>query len=178
MKLDSVEISSEIHSPRASKKAPPASPNPKVVPLDAGDSPDLSPAATLEPLLLMVTAMNMADVANGARMPTVFNSWGQRVFEEFYFQGKMEADAGLPISAFMDRRNPNEAKCQSSFLQYIVGPLYAVGMRIWPEMDQPTAQLDANKKALEDRAAAAAASVAAAAAAAAAAWGGDSGAKP
>jgi len=172
-KLDSAEAA-PLTSPRSSKPPPIASPGSKVVPLvsgspqvplDPADSPtpvpDTSPAATLEPLLLMETAMKMADVANGARMPSVFNGWGQRVFEEFYLQGDMEAEAKLPISAFMDRRNPNEAKCQSSFLQYIVGPLYAVGKRIWPEMNGPTAQLEANKKALEERAAAAAAEAAA-----------------
>lgn len=63
-----------------------------------------------------------------------------------------KAKSGLPISSFMDRSNPKELQCQSSFLQYIVGPLYAVGKRIWPDMSSPAAQLEANKQDLENRA--------------------------
>ena len=157
--------------------------------------------------------MKMSDVANGARMPKVYDEWSARVFSEFYLQGDqevrgdcavcrvpcavcrvpcavscyalprpesgaseliwwhlttsshislltahaiMQAKAGLPISSFMDRSNPKELQCQSSFLQYIVGPLYAVGKRIWPDLSAPTTQLDANKQALEEKATAAA----------------------
>ena len=49
----------------------------------------------------------------------------------------------------MDRANPKELQCQTSFLQYIVGPLYTVGKRIWPDMSSPIAQLEANTAQLE-----------------------------
>jgi hypothetical protein len=52
----------------------------------------------------------------------------------------------------MDRTNPKELQCQTSFLQYIVGPLYAVGKRIWPNMSSPTAQLEANNQELKKKA--------------------------
>ena len=41
----------------------------------------------------------------------------------FRFQGDEEASIGIPISAFMDRRNPQLAKLQESFINHLVAPL-------------------------------------------------------
>ena len=47
---------------------------------------------------------------------------------EFYLQGDKERDAGLEVSAYMDRNTPKVAKCQVNFINFICMPTYkAVG---------------------------------------------------
>ena len=41
----------------------------------------------------------------------------------FVFQGDEEANRGLPISPYMDRRHPQLAKLQESFINHLVAPL-------------------------------------------------------
>ena len=57
-------------------------------------------------------ALHAADVSNPAKPTSVYVEWVGRVMTEFYSQGDAEADAGLPISAFMDRGKPALRKCQ------------------------------------------------------------------
>lgn len=40
-----------------------------------------------------------------------------------YPQGDEEASLGLPISPYMDRRNPQLAKLQETFINHLVAPL-------------------------------------------------------
>lgn len=40
-----------------------------------------------------------------------------------YFQGDEEASLGLPISPYMDRRSPQLAKLQETFINHLVSPL-------------------------------------------------------
>lgn len=49
--------------------------------------------------------------------------WTHRIAEEFYEQGDDEARLGLPVSPFMDRKHPQLAKLQESFINHLVAPL-------------------------------------------------------
>lgn len=40
-----------------------------------------------------------------------------------YFKGDEEASLGLPISPYMDRRSPQLAKLQETFINHLVAPL-------------------------------------------------------
>ncbi|ORZ32154.1 hypothetical protein BCR44DRAFT_1392117, partial [Catenaria anguillulae PL171] len=78
-------------------------------------------------LLTLMTAMKCADLNNPTRPRHVSFEWTQRIMEEFYQQGDQERALHLPISKFMDRNSQadeNVAKCQTSFIDVIVGPLY------------------------------------------------------
>jgi hypothetical protein len=44
--------------------------------------------------------------------------------EEFYQQGDREKKSNMPVSNFMDREHPNISKCQLSFIEFFVLPLY------------------------------------------------------
>ena len=101
---------------------------------------------------MCLLSTKLSDVSNGARPRAVHAEWGRRVCQEFYAQGDKEREAGLPISSYMDRKHPKEVQCQSSFLEYIVAPLFTLGKRLWPEMEAPTRQLQLNKEALVEAA--------------------------
>ncbi|KNE68722.1 hypothetical protein AMAG_13363 [Allomyces macrogynus ATCC 38327] len=78
-------------------------------------------------LLVLEVAMKCSDLSNPTRPRPTSLEWTHRIMEEFYLQGDQERSLGLPISKFMDRHlsmDENVAKCQASFIDVIVGPLY------------------------------------------------------
>lgn len=80
---------------------------------------------TLETDRLLVTQMviKLADINGPAKAKNLHQSWTYRIAEEFYEQGDEEASLGLPISPYMDRRNPQLAKLQETFINHLVAPL-------------------------------------------------------
>ena len=75
-------------------------------------------------LLLLGQALHAADISNPTRYRPYMMRWTERVMKEFWMQGDKEASLGLPISAFMDRRQPQVPTCQMGFINVLCKPLY------------------------------------------------------
>ncbi|KAJ3209357.1 High affinity cAMP-specific 3',5'-cyclic phosphodiesterase 7A [Entophlyctis luteolus] len=65
-------------------------------------------------LMLLEIALKCADLNNPSRNHEISVQWSYCIMEEFYRQGDRERELGMPISNFMDRYNPNVAKCQEN----------------------------------------------------------------
>ncbi|XP_078000078.1 cGMP-inhibited 3',5'-cyclic phosphodiesterase 3A-like [Glandiceps talaboti] len=80
---------------------------------------------TAEPDRLLVCQMciKLADISGPTKQKDLHVSWTSRIAEEFYEQGDEEARLGLPISPYMDRRSPQLAKLQETFINHLVAPL-------------------------------------------------------
>ncbi|KAJ3116179.1 cAMP-specific 3',5'-cyclic phosphodiesterase 4C [Physocladia obscura] len=80
-------------------------------------------------LMVLELALKCSDLSNPSKPYEVSIQWSQCVMEEdtaeFYRQGDREKALGLPVSNFMDRSNPNVAKCQLGFIDFLVAPLFA-----------------------------------------------------
>jgi len=63
--------------------------------------------------------------------------WTERVMKEFWLQGDKEADLGLPISAFMDRKLLQVQTCQIGFINVLVKPLYVEWYKLLGDTVQP-----------------------------------------
>ncbi|XP_020657079.3 cGMP-inhibited 3',5'-cyclic phosphodiesterase 3B isoform X1 [Pogona vitticeps] len=74
-------------------------------------------------LLVCQMCIKLADINGPAKVRDLHLKWTEGIVNEFYEQGDEEASLGLPISPFMDRRSPQLAKLQESFITHIVGPL-------------------------------------------------------
>jgi len=74
---------------------------------------------------LLAVAMHTGDIANPAKPMRVCLTWTEQVMEEFFRQGDLEAQLGMPISPFYDRSKANTAQCQIGFINVLVRPLYA-----------------------------------------------------
>lgn len=96
-------------------------------------------------LLLLQIAIKCADISNPAKSTYLCNTWAARVMEEFFRQGDEERRQSLPISAFMDRTKPAEAKCQLGFIDFIVGPLYEVWVNFLPQMTNLLVLVEQNR---------------------------------
>ena len=54
--------------------------------------------------LLLLVALHAADMADPAKPVAISIEWAARAMDEFFAQGDLEAQLGLPVSAFMDRK--------------------------------------------------------------------------
>ena len=96
-------------------------------------------------LLLCKVLIKMADISNVTKGPALSRKWADAVMAEFWAQGDKEREAGLPVSTFFDRREPLVAKCQSSFIGFLVRPLAAPVFELLEEPDL-LQQLDENRR--------------------------------
>lgn len=96
-------------------------------------------------LMLMQIAIKCADISNPTKPLNLCQNWAARVMEEFYRQGDAERRTNMPVSAFMDRTKPAEAKCQIGFIDFIVSPLYDVWASFLPEMVHSLEFLEENR---------------------------------
>eukprot|EP01105_Mastigella_eilhardi_P000169 TRINITY_DN1019_c0_g1_i1.p1 TRINITY_DN1019_c0_g1~~TRINITY_DN1019_c0_g1_i1.p1 ORF type:complete len:1046 (-),score=173.00 TRINITY_DN1019_c0_g1_i1:68-2944(-) len=73
-------------------------------------------------VLALQCVIKLCDLCNLMRPWAVCEKWATRITEEFFRQGDLEAEAGLPKSPFMDRSAPRLAKCQLAFHEFVVAP--------------------------------------------------------
>lgn len=80
--------------------------------------------------LLLKMILHTCDVSNPAKERETMLRWTDRVVEEFFVQGDMEKQLGLPVSPFMDRDTIVIKKMQVGFADFIVAPLFSVWAQI------------------------------------------------
>lgn len=79
------------------------------------------PQGTLEDHLLFLTfTLHCADLSKPARPLATYLAWMDSMTEEFWLQGDMEKELGIPVSSFMDRDNPNKERQQITYIDFIV----------------------------------------------------------
>ena len=75
-----------------------------------------------------------ADISNPAKLPDVYRMWVDFVFLEFYNQGDLEKQMGLPVSYLCDRTTTNINISQLGFINFIVEPTFDAVFQIIPEI--------------------------------------------
>lgn len=75
-------------------------------------------------LTIMEAIIKVADINNPSKPRPISLEWVNRVMEEFYRQGDLERERGMPISSFFDRENPQVAKCQKGFITFFIQPFF------------------------------------------------------
>lgn len=77
--------------------------------------------------------VHCADLSNPSKDVQLATEWAHRVLQEFFLQGDEERERGLPISPLMDRQSVIIEKCQASFIEFVVYPLWEA----WSELVYP-----------------------------------------
>jgi len=73
---------------------------------------------------IMNMAIKCADIGHTAKCTELHEKWTAFVCEEFFHQGDLEKDRGLPVSMYCDRNNTDIPKSQAGFIKNICLPLY------------------------------------------------------
>ena len=86
---------------------------------------DLAVTAAEEALILKML-IKVSDIGNVTKGREYCLKWTDRVVEEFFAQGDLEAKLKLPVTPFMDRKHACVAKQQMGFYNFIVKPMLEV----------------------------------------------------
>lgn len=68
--------------------------------------------------------LKLSDIGGSAKPFALHAQWATRIQSEFFLQGDLEREVGLPCSPFCDRQVQKVAESQQGFYTYIVKPLY------------------------------------------------------
>lgn len=94
----------------------------------------LNPDDAHDRLKVLTLMVKSSDISNVAKPTPIYLRWADLVVEEFYVQGDREREVGLPVSTFMDRENPQMAKSQVGFIDFVCKPLYEALSEVDPTL--------------------------------------------
>ena len=90
--------------------------------------------------------IHAADISNPTKPLPIYREWAQRCVEEFFKQGDLEKQLGLPISFNCDRNTVSLPKSQLGFMDAIVSPLFTVFNEYFPQLSFTLDNLKKNHK--------------------------------
>jgi len=86
--------------------------------------------------VVLKAALHAADVSNPAKPWSYYMQWTDRVLQEFFHQGDLERERGLPISMGFDKTkvtcDADKARGQLGFIGFVVGPMYRALNQVHP----------------------------------------------
>jgi len=88
---------------------------------------------------------HLADISNPAKPWSSCKKWTNMLFEEFFAQGDLERQQGLPISYLMDRHTVNIARSQIGFIDVIISPAFLAAGKVI-NMEPFLLNIESNKK--------------------------------
>ena len=77
--------------------------------------------------------LHCSDISNPAKPQRISTIWTQRVYAEFFKQGDLEKEKGLPVSLLCDRDTTDINKAMIGFINFVVKPSFEILVNIVPE---------------------------------------------
>jgi 3'5'-cyclic nucleotide phosphodiesterase len=80
-------------------------------------------------IMAIQMCLKCADIGHGARKLGIHKQWSGLITKEFFRQGDLEINAGVPLTPLCDRTTCIVSKSQIGFLEVLVRPLF----KVWEE---------------------------------------------
>uniref|UniRef100_A0A672FIB7 High affinity cGMP-specific 3',5'-cyclic phosphodiesterase 9A n=1 Tax=Salarias fasciatus TaxID=181472 RepID=A0A672FIB7_SALFA len=96
---------------------------------------------------LMKIMVKVSDISNEARPMEVAEPWLDCLLQEFFNQSDTEKLKGLPVTPFMDRDKVSKPSSQTSFIRFVLLPLFTELTKLFPCLEQHI--LEPVRRALE-----------------------------
>jgi hypothetical protein len=87
-------------------------------------SSDINLQKSEDRMFLLSMAIKCADLGHSAKPVLLHQKWSELVLAEFFSQGDLERDKGLPVSMYCDRDTTDIPKSQAGFIRNICLPLF------------------------------------------------------
>ncbi|CAN9498410.1 unnamed protein product [Ophioblennius macclurei] len=97
--------------------------------------------------VLMKIMVKVSDISNEARPMEVAEPWLDCLLQEFFNQSDTEKLKGLPVTPFMDRDKVSKPSSQTSFIRFVLLPLFTELTKLFPCLEQHI--LEPVRRALE-----------------------------
>lgn len=96
--------------------------------------------------------LHCCDISHPAKKWDLHHKWTMLLLEEFFRQGDLERELGLPFSPLCDRNNTLVAESQIGFIEFIVEPSMAVCSDMLEVILAPIAPIANNNNSLSNKA--------------------------
>jgi hypothetical protein len=77
--------------------------------------------------------LHCSDISNPAKPQRISTIWTQRVYAEFFKQGDLEKEKGLPVSLLCDRDTTDINKAMIGFINFVTKPSFEILVNLVPE---------------------------------------------
>lgn len=96
--------------------------------------------------------IHASDISNPAKkFDGIYNEWTKRVMEEFFNEGDLEKEEGLPVNFLCDRENTFIPKAQIGFIVSIVLPTFKMIEMVAPEIKPYLDNMAENEKIWKEK---------------------------
>merc|ERR1719440_452670 len=99
--------------------------------------------------MVEVSLLHSADISNPCKPWRICASWARAVLDEFFAQGDQEKALGIPVQMLNDRDKVNRPNSQIGFIEFIVAPLVAAEVKLFPSWYETSVLLEANLRGWE-----------------------------
>jgi len=103
--------------------------------------------ATIDKQKVLSLVLHCCDISHPAKQWGVHHRWTMLLLEEFFRQGDLEKELGLPFSPLCDRNNTLVAESQICFIDFIVEPSMGVMSDMLELILAPIAPMNKGKPA-------------------------------
>eukprot|EP00099_Drosophila_melanogaster_P018442 NP_609520.1 phosphodiesterase 1c, isoform C [Drosophila melanogaster] len=103
--------------------------------------------ATIDKQKVLSLVLHCCDISHPAKQWGVHHRWTMLLLEEFFRQGDLEKELGLPFSPLCDRNNTLVAESQICFIDFIVEPSMGVMSDMLELILAPIAPMNKSKPA-------------------------------
>merc|ERR1712139_558014 len=86
----------------------------------------------------------MADISNPLKSFELSRKWASHVVDEFFAQGDEEKRLGIPVGMLNDRDKVNRPGSQHGFIMFLVAPLVANAVKLFPVLQELHGQMASN----------------------------------
>lgn len=97
-------------------------------------------------LFVLGLVLHSADISNAVKPFGICRKWADCVLGEFFSQGDKEREASMPVSPMMDRATTSRGLSQVNFIEFVVLPLYANVVKLFPELSMMIVNLVENRR--------------------------------
>lgn len=101
---------------------------------------------TVDKSKALALVLHCCDISHPAKKWDLHHKWTMLLLEEFFRQGDLERELGLPFSPLCDRNNTLVAESQIGFIEFIVEPSMAVCADMLEVILAPIAPMTCNNK--------------------------------
>lgn len=101
--------------------------------------------------MIMSTCIHSSDISNPAKPYVVYKKWVSLVFEEFFAQGDLEKQKGIPVTIMCDRDTTSITKSQIGFISFVVRPTYEILKKLNPAIHPYCENIALNLKLYEEQ---------------------------
>lgn len=108
-------------------------------------SPDFDCRRGSDKKITMNLLIHIADISNPTKPWKICLRWIDLLFVEFFNQGDIERQLGLPVSYLMDRSTTNIARAQGGFIDNLIAPAFLTLVQVIPKAQVCIDQMIANK---------------------------------